>query len=70
MIKYLLIKLVRAYQLCISPFLPPTCRYNPTCSTYMIQAIGRYGAIKGGFMGLKRILRCHPWGGHGEDPVK
>lgn len=70
MIKYLLIKLVRVYQLCISPFLPPTCRYNPTCSTYMIQAIGRYGAIKGGFMGLKRILRCHPWGGHGEDPVK
>ncbi|MFN8356045.1 MAG: membrane protein insertion efficiency factor YidD [Spirosomataceae bacterium] len=63
------IGLVRMYQLLISPYLPNACRYSPTCSQYMIEAIQRFGIIKGGWLGLKRISRCHPWGGHGHDPV-
>jgi putative membrane protein insertion efficiency factor len=49
--------------------LPPSCRYQPSCSAYAITAINRYGAGRGGWMALKRILRCHPWGGQGYDPV-
>ncbi len=60
---------VRVYQLVLSPLLPPTCRYTPTCSSYMIQAIQEWGALKGTWLGLKRIARCHPWGGRGYDPV-
>jgi len=60
---------VRLYQWTISPLLGPSCRYDPTCSNYMIQAVEEWGVIKGGWMGLKRIGRCHPWGGHGYDPV-
>lgn len=67
--KALLIFLVRVYQGMISPHLPPSCRYNPTCSQYAVEALGRYGAWKGSFLAAKRILRCHPWGGHGHDPV-
>ncbi|WP_345375196.1 membrane protein insertion efficiency factor YidD [Algivirga pacifica] len=63
------IGVVRFYQLFISPWLPPSCRYQPTCSQYMIQAIQKYGAWKGVRLGLKRIGRCHPWGGSGYDPV-
>lgn len=67
--KTLLIGLVRFYQGAISPFFPNACRYSPTCSQYMIEAIRRYGAVRGTWLGLKRIGRCHPWGGSGYDPV-
>lgn len=67
--KFLVISLVKAYQAILSPYLPNSCRYTPTCSQYMIQAVTRYGPIKGGWMGLKRWGRCHPWGGSGYDPV-
>ncbi len=61
--------LIRAYQLLLSPMLGASCRYTPTCSQYGIQAIRKYGPFKGGWLTLKRIGRCHPWGGHGHDPV-
>lgn len=60
---------VRFYQIAISPLLGPKCRYTPTCSYYMIEAIEEWGVIKGIYLGLKRIGSCHPWGGHGHDPV-
>ncbi|QMU07941.1 membrane protein insertion efficiency factor YidD [Levilactobacillus suantsaii] len=65
----LLMLLVRGYQRWISPLFPPTCRYYPTCSTYMLQALTKHGAVKGGLMGLARILRCHPLVRGGIDPV-
>ncbi|MGL6045213.1 membrane protein insertion efficiency factor YidD [Vogesella urethralis] len=65
----LLILLVRFYQLAISPWLPPRCRYQPTCSAYAIEALRKHGAIKGGLLATRRICRCHPWGGSGYDPV-
>lgn len=61
--------IIRVYQLLISPMLGANCRYYPTCSQYGVQAIRKYGPFKGGWMALKRIGRCHPWGGHGHDPV-
>jgi putative membrane protein insertion efficiency factor len=61
--------MIRFYQLSISPILGQNCRYDPTCSQYSIEAINKYGPFKGGWIGLKRILSCHPWGGHGHDPV-
>ena len=67
--KRVLIALVKWYQRAISPLTPPSCRYTPTCSAYAIEALERFGAIKGGFLTVKRILRCHPWGGSGYDPV-
>ena len=68
-IGYILIFPVKLYQWIISPFLPNSCRYNPTCSHYMIDAIKEWGPLKGLFLGTKRISRCHPWGGMGDDPV-
>ena len=65
----LLIILVRFYQGAISPLFPPACRYTPTCSQYTLEALRKYGALKGGWLAIKRISRCHPWGGHGHDPV-
>src|SRR5690606_5151212 len=65
----LLILVARAWQLGPSRVLPPTCRYAPSCSQYAIEALSKHGAIKGGWLALKRLLRCHPWGGHGYDPV-
>ncbi|WP_136808212.1 membrane protein insertion efficiency factor YidD [Desulfosediminicola flagellatus] len=62
--------LVRGYQYVISPLLPPSCRFIPTCSTYTIQAIEKYGAIRGSFLGIRRILRCHPFSRGGYDPVQ
>ena len=67
--KYLFIYLVRFYQVAISPLKPPTCRFSPTCSTYAIEALRKYGLLKGGALALRRIMRCHPWGGKGYDPV-
>jgi putative membrane protein insertion efficiency factor len=64
-----LIWLVRGYQLCISPFLPPSCRFHPTCSCYAIEALERHGVLKGGWLALRRIGRCHPWNPGGHDPV-
>lgn len=59
---------VRAYQIAASPF-PSPCRYTPTCSTYALEAIERHGVLRGGWLGLRRIFRCHPFGGSGHDPV-
>ena len=64
-----LILLVRFYQLCISPLTPPACRYTPTCSQYALEALRRYGPLKGLWLTIKRLARCHPWGGSGYDPV-
>ncbi|MSQ79948.1 MAG: membrane protein insertion efficiency factor YidD [Flavobacteriaceae bacterium] len=62
--------LIRFYQLAISPLIPPSCRYTPTCSQYGIEALRKYGPLKGGWLTLKRFLRCNPWrGSHGHDPV-
>lgn len=60
---------IKVYQKLISPLLGPTCRYDPTCSHYMVGAIKEWGVLKGIFLGLKRIGRCHPWGSMGPDPV-
>ncbi|MDE6305994.1 MAG: membrane protein insertion efficiency factor YidD [Muribaculaceae bacterium] len=65
----LLILPVRFYQLSISPMLPPSCRFTPTCSQYAIEALRRHGAVRGTLLALRRLLRCHPWGGSGYDPV-
>jgi len=65
----LFIAIIRFYQLVISPILPSACRYTPTCSAYGIEALKKHGAIKGSVLTIKRIMRCNPWGGHGEDPV-
>ena len=64
-----LIALVRFYQLCISPLTPSACRYTPTCSQYALEALRKYGPVKGLWLAVKRIARCHPWGGSGYDPV-
>lgn len=66
---YPIVLLIRFYQMFISPVLPPSCRYTPTCSAYTLEALKKYGLLKGGYLGLKRILSCHPWGGSGYDPV-
>lgn len=60
---------VRFYRLVISPLLGSNCRYTPTCSTYAMEALRKHGAIKGGWLSLRRIARCHPWGGSGIDNV-
>jgi putative membrane protein insertion efficiency factor len=61
--------LIKGYQYLISPLLGAACRYTPSCSQYGVEAIQKYGAFKGGWLTLKRIARCNPWGGHGHDPV-
>lgn len=61
--------LVRFYQLVISPLTPATCRFSPTCSTYMIEALRTHGLFYGGYLGIKRIISCNPWGRSGYDPV-
>lgn len=68
-LEWLLRLLVRFYQLCISPLLPPSCRFTPTCSEYAMQALRKYGPFKGLWLTVKRLSRCHPWGGSGYDPV-
>lgn len=61
--------MVKLYQAMLSPLLPMACRYHPSCSEYAIQAIQQHGAFKGFYLAIKRISRCHPWGGKGYDPV-
>ncbi len=65
----LFILIIRFYQICISPILPASCRYTPTCSHYGLEAIKKHGPFKGGYLAIRRILSCHPWGGSGHDPV-
>jgi putative membrane protein insertion efficiency factor len=69
MIARLLILIARGWQLGPSLILPPTCRFTPSCSAYAITALRRYGALKGGWLATRRLLRCHPFGGSGSDPV-
>ncbi len=70
MIKTIVIFLIKIYKNILSPIIGPTCRYLPTCSEYFIDCLNEYGVIKGSVKGLKRIFSCHPFGGHGYDPVK
>ncbi len=64
-----LIALLQGYKRFVSPFLPSACRYSPTCSEYMMQAVAKYGAVRGVWMGMKRLARCHPFHEGGFDPV-
>ena len=66
----LLVGLIQIYRRFLSPMLPPTCRYEPSCSLYTVQAIEKYGALRGLFMGIRRVLRCHPFARGGFDPVR
>lgn len=68
-LQWLMLALIAFYRTCISPLTPPACRFTPTCSQYAQQAIRKYGPFRGGWLALRRILRCHPWGGGGYDPV-
>jgi putative membrane protein insertion efficiency factor len=67
--KKVFIFIIRIYQRLISPLFGASCRYTPTCSQYAVEAIRKYGPFKGGWLAFKRIMSCHPWGGHGYDPV-
>lgn len=69
MIKKLIITIIRFYQIAISPLKPPTCRFYPTCSSYGLESVKRFGALKGGWLTLKRISKCHPFHSGGIDPV-
>ncbi len=66
---WIFLLIIRLYQYLISPLTGAACRYTPTCSQYGVEAIRKYGPFKGGWLTLKRLGRCHPWGGHGHDPV-
>lgn len=68
-LSWLMLTLIAFYRSFISPLTPPACRYTPTCSQYAQEAIKKYGPFRGGWLALKRILRCHPFGGSGYDPV-
>jgi putative membrane protein insertion efficiency factor len=68
-LRRILIGVIRVYQTAISPWTPAACRFTPTCSAYAIEAIGTHGAARGGWLAMKRMGRCHPWGGLGIDPV-
>lgn len=67
--KLSLLLLIRGYRQLLSPLLPPSCRFQPTCSAYALEAITRHGAVVGSWLAIKRILRCHPWSAGGYDPV-
>ncbi|MGI9541132.1 MAG: membrane protein insertion efficiency factor YidD [Flavobacteriaceae bacterium] len=66
---YPFVLLIKGYQSFISPLLPPSCRYQPTCSQYTMESLKKHGLLKGGILGIKRISKCHPWGGSGYDPI-
>ena len=70
MFKSLCLALIRVYRRYVSPMLPPSCRFTPSCSLYTLQALEKYGLLKGGFMGARRLLRCHPFSEGGYDPVR
>lgn len=67
--KFVILQLLRAYKWAVSPMFLPACRYVPTCSEFAMEAVERYGAVRGGWMAMARVLRCHPFGGSGHDPV-
>ncbi len=67
--KFLPMGLIRVYQVVVAPILPPSCRFDPSCSEYMRQAIDKFGVPRGAYLGAKRILRCHPWHPGGADPI-
>ena len=69
LLRDVLVVFLKGYQRIVSPLLPGSCRFTPTCSQYGIDAITKYGFLKGGFLTTKRLLSCHPWGGNGYDPV-
>ncbi|TVP56369.1 MAG: membrane protein insertion efficiency factor YidD [Gemmatimonadales bacterium] len=69
MLRTVVIQLIRFYQAAISPYTPPSCRFTPTCSSYAIEAVDRFGVLRGGWLFIRRFGRCHPWGGEGYDPV-
>ncbi len=69
MFRAIFLTLIRFYRVGVSPLTPPSCRFTPTCSAYAEEAIQKYGAAKGGWLALRRLLRCHPFGGKGYDPV-
>ena len=69
MLRRILIGVIRVYQMAISPGTPAACRFTPTCSTYAMDAIDTHGVARGGLLAVKRVGRCHPWGGFGMDPV-
>lgn len=69
MLRRIVVGLIRFYQLGISPYTPPSCRYTPTCSQYAIEAVERFGVLRGGWLFVRRFARCHPFGGKGYDPV-
>ena len=69
LLSWMLVQPIRFYQICISPLLGPSCRFTPTCSEYARQAILKHGPFKGLYLAVRRLLRCHPWGGSGYDPV-
>lgn len=69
MVRGILVGLVRLYQVGVSPWTPASCRYTPSCSHYAVEALESHGALRGGWLTLRRLLRCHPWGGQGYDPV-
>ena len=69
LVREVLIFLLKGYQRVFSPLFPGSCRFTPTCSQYGIDAINKYGPLRGGYLTVKRILSCHPWGKHGYDPV-
>lgn len=69
MLRRVLMGVVRFYQVAFSSWMPPTCRYTPSCSAYALLALQHHGGVKGGWLAVRRVLRCHPWGGYGYDPV-
>lgn len=69
MLIWLPVRLIRLYQITLSPYMGKQCRYTPTCSNYALEALRKHGLLRGGWLAIRRILRCAPWGGSGYDPV-